>query len=326
MIGWLSRFPHLLASAALFAALSADPASGQSTGTIDGTVVDAADGQPIAAAQVFIEALGLGVVTDADGRYSIPDVPAGSHELSAQIVGYLTATEDVTVSAGQGTTANLQLSFTALELDELVVTGTSAEASAAELPYSVEVVARRELEQQGSPLVVELVKALSLSHGVVGERQSWYNANEIAAVPETVANVNLRGLGASRTLVLLNGRRQVYLPARLIGGRYVDVNAFPSIAIDRIEVLKEGASAIYGSDAVAGVANFLTRGDFEGLEMTGSHEYFAGAGDTNVGGIWGRGLGSGSNMVVSAEYLTREQLTPEEREWALHPYIPGAGA
>ena len=326
MAARLSRFPHVMVSLALLAALSADPASGQSTGTIDGTVVDTADGQPIAAAQVFIEGLGLGVVTDADGRYSIPDVPAGSHELSAQIVGYLTVTEDVTVSAGQVTTADLQLSFTALELDELVVTGTSAEASAAELPYSVEVVARRELEQQGSPLVVELVKALSLSHGVVGERQSWYNANEVAAVPETVANVNLRGLGASRTLVLLNGRRQVYLPARLIGGRYVDVNAFPSIAVDRIEILKEGASAIYGSDAVAGVANFLTRGDFEGLEMTGSHEYFAGGGDTNVGGIWGRRLGSSTNLVVSAEYLTREQLTPEERDWALHPYIPGAGA
>ncbi len=326
MGGWFSRLPLLLSLLGLYGALSAGSALGQSTGTINGTVVNVADGRPIAGAQVFIEALGLGVVTDAEGQYSIADVPAGSHELSAQIVGYLTATDDVTVSAGQVATADLQLSFTALELDELVVTGTSAEASAADLPYSVEVVARRELEQQGSPLVVEFIKALSLSHGVVGERQSWYNANEVAAVPETVANVNLRGLGASRTLVLLNGRRQVYLPARLIGGRYVDVNAFPSIAIDRIEILKEGASAIYGSDAVAGVANFLTRGDFEGMEMTGSHEYFAGGGDTNVGGIWGRRLGSSTNLVVSAEYLTREQLTPEERDWALHPYIPGAGA
>ena len=56
------------------------------------------------------------------------------------------------------------------------------------------------------------------------------------------------------------------------------MNAFPSIALDRIEVVKEGASAIYGSDAVAGVVNFLTRGEFEGLEVSGSHEYFSGAG------------------------------------------------
>ena len=323
---WPSRLLILLSPLALYGALSAHPVSGQSTGTVEGTVVDAANGRPISDAQVLIEALNVGAVTDAEGRYSIADVPAGEHELSAGILGYLTATEDVTVSGAQISTVDLQLSFTALELDEVVVTGTSAEASAAELPYSVSVAARRELEEQGSPLVVEFFKALSLSHGVVGERQSWYNANEVAAVPETVANVNLRGLGASRTLVLLNGRRQVYLPARLIGGRYVDINAFPSIAIDRIEVLKEGASAIYGSDAVAGVANFLTRGDFEGMEFTASHEYFQGGGDTNVAGIWGRRLGSSTNAVVSAEWLTRQELTPEERDWALHPYIPGAGA
>ena len=326
MAGWFSRFPRTLSSLAVVGALSVVPASGQSTGIIDGTVVDAADGQPIAGAQIFIEALSIGTLTNPEGRYSIANVPAGSHEFSARIVGYLTATEDVTVSDGQVTTVDLRLNFTALELDELVVTGTSAQVSATELPYSVSVVARRKLEEQGSPQVVEFFKALSSSHGVVGERQSWYNANEVAAVPETVANVNLRGLGGSRTLVLLNGRRQVYLPARLIGGRYVDINAFPSIAIDRIEVLKEGASAIYGSDAVAGVANFLTRGDFEGMEMTASHEYFAGAGDTNVGGIWGRRLGSSTNAVVSAEWMTRQQLTPQERDWALHPYISGAGA
>ena len=323
---WILRFLRTLGSLALLGALSAAPALGQSTGTINGTVVDAADGQPIAGAQVFIEALSIGGVTDEEGQYSIANVPAGTHALSARIIGYLTATEDVTVTDGQATTVDLQLSFTALELDELVVTGTSAEVAASELPYSVSVVARRRLEEQGFPLVTEFFKALSLSHGVVGERQSWYNANEVAAVPETVANVNLRGLGASRTLVLLNGRRQVHLPARLIGGRYVDINAFPSIAMERIEVLKEGASAIYGSDAVAGVANFLTRGDFEGMEVTASHEYFAGAGDSNVAGIWGTRLGESTNVVVSAEYLTRQQLTPEERDWSLHPYAAGAGA
>ena len=323
---WILRFLRTLGSLALLGALSAAPALGQSTGTINGTVVDAADGQPIAGAQVFIEALSIGGVTDEEGQYSIANVPAGTHALSARIIGYLTATEDVTVTDGQATTVDLQLSFTALELDELVVTGTSAEVAASELPYSVSVVSRRRLEEQGFPLVTEFFKALGLSHGVVGERQSWYNANEVAAVPETVANVNLRGLGASRTLVLLNGRRQVHLPARLIGGRYVDINAFPSIAMERIEVLKEGASAIYGSDAVAGVANFLTRGDFEGMEVTASHEYFAGAGDSNVAGIWGTRLGESTNVVVSAEYLTRQQLTPEERDWSLHPYAAGAGA
>ena len=326
MSGWRAGFPRIPGSLALFGALFAGTASAQSTGAIEGAVANVADGSPLAGAQVFIEALSIGGVTDEEGRYSIANVPAGSHQLSTRLIGYLTATEEVTVTDGQVTTVDPQLSFTALELDEVVVTGTSAETAATELPYSVAVAARRKLEEQGFPLVTEFFKALGLSHGVVGERQSWYNANEIAAVPETVANVNLRGLGASRTLVLLNGRRQVYLPARLIGGRYVDINSFPSIALDRIEVLKEGASAIYGSDAVAGVANFLTRGDFEGMEVTASHEYFAGAGDSNVAGIWGTRLGDNTNAVISAEYMTRQRLTPQERDWALHPYSAGAGA
>ena len=82
------------------------------------------------------------------------------------------------------------------------------------------------------------------------------------------------GLGASRTLVLLNGRRHVPVPARLIGGRFVDVNTIPSIAVGRLEVLKEGASATYGSDAVGGVANFVTRSDFRGFEINVAHDYF----------------------------------------------------
>ena len=100
---------------------------------------------------------------------------------------------------------------------------------------------------------------------MIGERSSWYNAGQAATLSESIANVNLRGLGASRTLVLINSRRQTYVPARLIGGRFVDVNVIPAIAIDRVEVLKEGASAIYGSDAVSGVANFLTRFRLRGL-------------------------------------------------------------
>ena len=183
---------------------------------------------------------------------------------------------------------SLRITPTVLKLDEVVVTGTSIEEFAIDLPYAVTAVDRAALAEQGAPQLVELFKNLSVSHGVIGERQSWYNSTgPPASVQETVASVNLRGLGPSRTLVLFNGRRQVYVPARLIGGRFVDVNAVPAIAISRIEVLKEGASAVYGSDAVAGVANFVTRSDFEGLEVATSHEYYADAGDTYAGAIWG---------------------------------------
>ena len=151
-------------------------------------------------------------------------------------------------------------------IEEIVVVGTAIRGTPIDEPYAVSVVDREELEQQGSPLMVDLFKNLGASNGVVGERSGWYNSSLPSAILESVSNVNLRGLGASRTLVLLNGRRQTYLPARLIGGRFVDISVIPSIAMGRIEVLKEGASAIYGSDAVGGIANFVTRDDYEGIE------------------------------------------------------------
>ena len=154
------------------------------------------------------------------------------------------------------------------------MTGTAIDAPSIDMPHAVTVVSRETLEQQGSTQLVDLFRNLNVSHGVVGERNSWYNSNQPATLTETVANVNLRGLGASRTLVLINGRRHVPVPARLIGGRFVDVNTIPAIAVGRLEVLKEGASATYGSDAVGGVANFVTRGNFRGFELNAAHDYF----------------------------------------------------
>ena len=201
--------------------------------------------------------------------------------------------------------------------EDVVVTGSAIEEPGINLPYAVEVLGRDVMREQGSPLVVDLFKNLTAGGAVIGEANSWYNDQGVA-VPETVANVNLRGLGPSRTLVLLNSRRQVQIPARLFGGRYVDVNMIPSIAVERIEVLKEGAAAIYGSDAVAGVANFVTRDDFEGFEVTLSHDHFDGAGDSLAGIIWGKEVGS-SHLVVSLERASRSELTAEERPYTIRP-------
>ena len=203
-------------------------------------------------------------------------------------------------------------------IEEILVVGSAIRGTPIDASHAVSVVDREALQEQGSPLVVDLFKNIGASNGVIGERSGWYNTSLPAAILESVSNVNLRGLGASRTLVLFNGRRQTYLPARLIGGRFVDLSVLPSIALGRIEVLKEGASAIYGSDAVAGIANFVTRDDFEGLEVIASHDRFDGAGDTMAGVIWGGTFG-GSGLVVSVEHERRGELESEEREWALRP-------
>ena len=307
---------------ALFLALFAARAQAESMGAIVGSVRDAEDGMVLDHAQVYIAALNMSALWGADGRFTIADVPAGEHLLAAELIGYETATTTVLVVAGETATVGLELMASVVELEEVVVTGTAFKESPISLPYAVAVTGREKMEEQGSPQLVDFFKNLGASHGVIGERSSWYNAGQAATLSESIANVNLRGLGASRTLVLINSRRQTYVPARLIGGRFVDVNAMPAIAMDRVEVLKEGASAIYGSDAVAGVANFLTRSDFEGFEVSAAHEHFSGAGDTNTGAIWGGKIGS-AHAVVSAEWRRRQELRITERSYLLQPWHGG---
>ncbi len=304
----------------------AAPAAAQ-TGSVVGTVTDAETGAPLEAVQIHIAALNISVASRAGGRFAMPVVAAGTHEIGANLLGYAGVTQTVTIAEGGTASVDFKLHSTGLQLEAVVVTGTAFQESPTTLPYSVAVSGRRTLAEQGSPQATDFFKNLGASHGSLGERQGWYNTKQAGTVPETVASVNLRGLGASRTLVLLNGKRQTYVPVRIYGGRFVDVNSFPSVAIEKIEVLKEGASAVYGSDAVAGVVNFLTRKDFEGVELTAAHEYYAASGNTNVGGIWGRRVGETAHAVLSAEVTLNQALHVRDRDWALaDTFIAGAGS
>ncbi len=318
MTYWHRHILVLVAAALVWAA----PAWTQATGTVVVTVVDDDSGQALETALVYIPALDLGGMSDAQGQFTIADVPVGEHQLRAELIGYSSVTATVVVEAGQTATIELRIKPSALLLEELAVTGTAVKNSPVSSTYAVAVTGRDKMAEQGAPQPVDFFKNLSASHGVIGERSSWYNANQAATLSESIANVNLRGLGASRTLVLINSRRQTYVPARLIGGRFVDVNAIPAIAVERVEVLKEGASAIYGSDAVAGVANFLTRSDFEGFEVSGAHEHIAGAGDSNVGAIWGGKIGA-AHAIVAGEWRGRQALPASERDYLLQPWHGG---
>ncbi len=206
--------------------------------------------------------------------------------------------------------------------EEITVTGTSIKGTPIDSAYALTSMNRSSLEDRGFPVLNDLFKSIGASHGVVGDVNSYFNSGQANTIGTSVGNVNLRGLGASRTLVLLNGRRQVYLPARLIGGRFVDTNHIPTTAIKQVDILKEGAAAIYGSDAVSGVVNFVTRDDFEGFDLSASHDAISGAGNTILGGIWGGSLGE-AHAVLSAEYEHRTQLSMEERGHLLMPWEGG---
>ncbi len=304
------------------------PAAAQVAG-IEGRVTDTTGGVlPGVTVEVAGPALGgepRAAVTGGDGRYAV-ETPPGAYGVRFSLPGFaMVERARVQVADGAVTTVDVEMRVGGLaEQVSVVGTGTAIDAPAINLPHAVAVVDRATLEEQGASQIVDLFKNLGASHGVIGEANSWYNADQSNTISETVANINLRGLGASRTLVLINGRRQTYVPARLIGGRFVDVNAIPAIAIGRIEVLKEGAAATYGSDAVGGVANFVTRNDFRGFELAVTRDQFAGAGDTTYAGIWGGRIGS-SHAVFSGERAERSALLPAERDWALRPFEGGRG-
>lgn len=194
--------------------------------------------------------------------------------------------------------------FGADEIEEVIVTGSYIKGTPIDSESPVTVLKREELAKQGAPSIVEMVRRLSASSGTDGESNQFQsNASE------GVASVNIRGLGAARTLVLINGKRQTPISARLPGGRFVDINGIPKLAVQRVEVLKEGAAATYGSDAIAGVVNFLTRKNFEGLEFSASHQEIDNSdGNQDFGAIFGKDFGN-VHWVTSFGYETRSELS-----------------
>jgi iron complex outermembrane receptor protein len=207
-------------------------------------------------------------------------------------------------------------SSTVTELETVIVTGSYIKGTAEDASLPVDVVTTEDLQKQGSPNMTDLVKAIPAMQGIIGE-SNQFGVSQAAGT----SNVNLRGLGAARTLVLLNGKRLATSPAF---GVVTDTNLLPVAAIGRIEVLKDGAAATYGSDAVAGVVNFITKERFEGLSLDGSYTYIDGSDgeyDAKVAWGWQGDLGS---ALVAANYRHRSALSTLERDWALRPRAESA--
>jgi iron complex outermembrane receptor protein len=220
----------------------------------------------------------------------------------------------IALALAMGSTAAAQ--DTATEVEEVVVTGSLIRGTPEDAALPVDVIGQEELEKQGSPSTVELLKALPVSNGVLGDTNQF---DSRAQGSEGSGSVNLRGLGPHRTLVLLNGRRLPINPFALAGSGAVDTNTIPSAAIGRVEVLKEGAAATYGSDAIGGVVNFITR-KLDGVEVGAAYRFIQGSdGDynahVNFGQDWDR-----ADAFFSFGYYHRSELSVRERDWANRPY------
>ncbi len=197
-------------------------------------------------------------------------------------------------------------------IEEVVVTGSYIKGTPEDAELPVDVITRQDLEDVGMPSVTEMVRNLTIVGGTIGETNQFQTNGGQAN--EGVTTINLRGLGSARTLVLLNGRRHVGTES--LG---VDVNAIPAFAIGRMEILKDGAAALYGSDAIGGVVNFITRKDLDGFEFGGNYQTLDDAGDFDVNVAWGH-QSDRWRVMVAGEYAERKELQIKDRDWAILPY------
>ncbi len=311
----MRRLLGVLICAVLVLAVTPRSAAAQG-GTIRGRVADAA-GVPLDRAFITVEPTPLRAVTDEAGRYELRGVPAGTYTLRVRLLGYVLGAARVSVAEGQAVQHDFTLGTEAITLAPVVVGSRARHTAADELAVPVDVYTAEQLAQQGTSETSQILQALSPS--INFPRQSVTDATDIAR-PFT-----LRGLSPDHTLVLLNGSRRhqmavvnTFAYGMGAGSSGVDMNAIPASAIDRIEVLRDGASAQYGSDAIAGVVNVgVKEGPFTPFLNVTTGRYipddYPDDGTTvDVNGGWGFGLGRGS-LALFAEVLHRR---PTNRAWA----------
>ncbi len=180
------------------------------------------------------------------------------------------------VMAQQSAPAETPASSEVKNLDRMTVTGSRIKRAEVEAALPVTIIQKAEIEAQGITSAEQLLQQLN----VASNGPDNLAANSGVAPSGTrgtngVSGANLRGQGSDATLVLLNGRR---VAAHGLAGQVVDLNSIPFAAIERVEVLRDGASAVYGTDAIGGVINFITRENYQGISVT------AGADVTQEGG------------------------------------------
>nr|WP_262921225.1 TonB-dependent receptor [Stenotrophomonas maltophilia] len=184
--------------------------------------------------------------------------------MASSITHILTGGTLLLVGAVASTSAFAQEKAT--NLDRITVTGSNIPRTNTETPSPVQVVTRQEIDRTGKTTLAEYLQTIT--------------ADGAGSIPKTFGNgfagggagISLRGLGAGSTLVLLNGRRMATYGLADDGQKvFTDLSTIPLDAVERVEVLKDGASAIYGSDAIAGVVNIILRSDFQGAILRASY-------------------------------------------------------
>ena len=323
-----------LIAVALVALATAAPsqarAARQPQGTLEGQVRALGTGLGLAGAQVALTELGVGTVTGPQGRYVIDGVPAGTYEVAFSFIGYGVELREVAIADGQTTRLDVEMSRAAIALEGLVAVGSRAKPRAVTAsPVPVDAIASTEFVNQGATDLSSLLRNIAPSYNV--------NIQPIADAATVSRPANLRNLAPDHTVVLVNGKRR-HRAATIAwfgngvadGSQGPDIAVIPAIALRQVEILRDGASAQYGSDAIAGVMNFQLRDDRSGGSLEARLGSYPVAGDgqsfTLAGNI-GLPLGETGFANLSAEYGAENPTSRSvQRDDALGLIIAGNNA
>ncbi len=216
------------------------------------------------------------------------------------------------LTAGLGVTGTTQPVLAEAEaLEEVVVTGSRIKRSDDTSISPISVLSEQDLNISGNLTLENFIQDMPAVNG--GDFGSGINN-----AGNGLATVSLRGLGPNRTLILVNGKR---FASSSVDG-YVDLNMIPTAIVDRIEVLRDGASTVYGSDAIAGVVNIITKKDFEGVDIDFGYDVT----DENDGDMYNLNVTFGTvfdkgNFVVAAQVNKRDEIRQGDRGYSACPFF-----
>jgi iron complex outermembrane receptor protein len=290
--------------------------------TITGTVVDDVMGAPLAGATVTLVETGQSVETDEIGGFVLAGVAPGRYTLEVSVAGYLASSApiDVTGDAGAAAPVTVALTSDPAMSETIVIVGSRTQRSVLESPVPVDVIDSEMLRMSGHNETGNALAALAPSYQATHQT--------VSDGSDHVMPASMRGLGPDQVLVLLNGKRRH--PTSLIhatdgfgrGATGVDLDAIPMSAIERIEVLRDGAAAQYGSDAIAGVINIVLKDRVGVLDAVATSGITA-AGDglsTRVGANYGVAVGDGGVLSFTGEFVQRGE-TNRAGDWQ-GPFYP----
>ena len=200
------------------------------------------------------------------------------------------------------------------EVERIEITGSHIKRTNMEGPSPVTSLSQEDIQKSGVTDLISLFTKLPIS----GQGTFSTQANSSDDTANGGSSVSLRGLGADSTLILINGRRVSVSPfAKGIDTAFVDINNIPLSAIKRVDILKDGASATYGSDAVAGVINIILRDDVEGAELSAKFGTTADGGgeEQSVNLVFGNQTDNTSHTFI-LEYFNREEVLYSDRDYS----------